>query len=132
MARQLFRRSWFEFPINNFLPRCYLFLLDVMFCHMFNDNINPVVRLRLSMCLCLCVLAVYNKAQAQIISNREFKLWSFLQGTESRVATFHAETCVMSHQSLLCVCVRARVRACVHYFRMHRLFISLTVVSNNI
>ena len=47
----------------------------------------------------VCVLAVYNKAQAQIISNREFKLWTFLQGTESRVATFLAETCVMSHQS---------------------------------
>ena len=51
-------------------------------------------------CLIVCVLAVYNKAQAQIISNREFELWTFLQGTESRVATFLAETCVMSHQSL--------------------------------
>ena len=50
--------------------------------------------------VCVCVLAVYNKAQAQRISNREFKLWTFLQDTESRVATFHAETCVMSHQSL--------------------------------
>jgi len=48
----------------------------------------------------MCVLAVYNKAQAQRISNREFKLWTFLQGTKSRVATFLAETCVMSHQSL--------------------------------
>ena len=48
----------------------------------------------------MCVLAVFNKTQAQIISNREFKLWRFLQGTESRVATFLAETCVMSHQSL--------------------------------
>ena len=26
----------------------------------------------------MCVLAVYNKAQAQRISNREFKLWTFL------------------------------------------------------
>ena len=51
-------------------------------------------------CLCVCVLAVYNKAQAQIISNREFKLWTFLQETVSRVATFLAETSVMSHQSL--------------------------------
>ena len=51
-------------------------------------------------CLCVCVLAVYYKAQAQIISNREFKLRTFLQGTESRVATFLAETCVVSHQSL--------------------------------
>ena len=42
-------------------------------------------------CVCVCVLAVYNKAQAQRISNREFKLWMFLQGTESRVATFLAE-----------------------------------------
>ena len=42
-------------------------------------------------CACMCVLAVYNKAQAQRISNREFKLWTFLQGTESRVATFLAE-----------------------------------------
>ena len=49
-------------------------------------------------CVCVCVLAVYNKAQAHRISNREFKLWTFLQGSESRVATFLAETCVMSHQ----------------------------------
>ena len=48
----------------------------------------------------MCALAVYNKAQAQRISNREFKLWTFLQGTESRVATFLAETRVISHQSL--------------------------------
>ena len=47
--------------------------------------------------VCVCVLAVYNKAQVQRISNREFKLW-----TESRVATFLAEACVMSHQSLNC------------------------------
>ena len=40
--------------------------------------------------MCVCVfLAVYNKAQAQRISNREFNLWASL-----------AETCVMSHQSL--------------------------------
>ena len=51
-------------------------------------------------CVCVCVLAVYNKAQAQIISNCGFKLWTFLQGTDSRVAAFLAETCVMSHQSL--------------------------------
>ena len=65
-------------------------------------------------CASACVLAVYNKAQAQIISNREFKLWTILQATESRVATFHAQTCAISHQSLsrqatksksLCVCV---------------------------
>ena len=43
---------------------------------------------------------MYNKAQAQRISNLEFKLWTFLQGTESRVAIFLADTCVMSHQSL--------------------------------
>jgi len=49
---------------------------------------------------CVCVLAVYNKAQAQRISNREFNLWTFLQGNESIVATFLAETCVMSHQSI--------------------------------
>jgi len=36
--------------------------------------------------------AVYNKAQAQ--------RRTILQGTESKVATFHAETCVMSHKSL--------------------------------
>ena len=51
-------------------------------------------------CVRACVLAVYNKAQAQRISNQEFKLWTFLQRTESRVATFLAETCVMSHQVL--------------------------------
>ena len=35
----------------------------------------------------MCVLAVYNKAQAQRISNHEFNLWAF-----PRVATFHAGT----------------------------------------
>jgi len=59
------------------------------------------------------LLAVYNKAQARRI----------LQETESRVATFHAETCVMSHQSLslslslwggvLCVCMYVCVCVCV-------------------
>ena len=50
-------------------------------------------------CVCVCVfLAVYNKGQAQRISNRE--LWTFLHGTEFRVATFLAETCVMFNQSL--------------------------------
>ena len=53
-----------------------------------------------SVCVCVCFLVVYNKAQAQRISNREFKLWTFLQGTESRMATFLAEICVISHQSL--------------------------------
>jgi len=48
----------------------------------------------------VCVLAVHNKTQAKIISNREFKLGTFLQGTESRVATFLAGTYVMSHLSL--------------------------------
>jgi hypothetical protein len=47
-------------------------------------------------------LAVYNKAQAQRIVNREFQIWTFLQGTELRVATFLAETCALSHQSLSC------------------------------
>ena len=45
-------------------------------------------------CVCVCVLAMNNKAQAQRVSNREFKLWTFLQGTQSRVATFLAEVCV--------------------------------------
>ena len=68
---------------------------------------NNYVYLRLGVCMYMymyiyiyiyvCVLAVYNKAQAQRISNREFKLWTFLQGTESRVATFLAETYIMSH-----------------------------------
>ena len=63
----------------------------------------PVRRWRSTnfMCVCVCVcvcLAVYYKTQR--ISNREFKLWTILQGTESRVVTFHAEACVMSHQSL--------------------------------
>ena len=64
------------------------------------------VRACVRACACTCVrvcdLPVYNKAQAQRISNREFKLWTFLQETESRVTTFLAETCVMSHQSLTC------------------------------
>ena len=47
-----------------------------------------------------CVLAVYNKTLAQRISKHEFKLWTIFQRTESRVGTFHRETCVMSYQSL--------------------------------
>ena len=56
-----------------------------------------------------------------------FKLWTFLQGTESKVATFLAETCVMSHQSIsrqaktnsepLTVCVCARALVCVSWFQ---------------
>jgi len=51
------------------------------------------------MCVCVCVLVVY------IIRHTEHRTvnsnWSFLQGTESRVPTFHTKTCVMmSHQSL--------------------------------
>ena len=61
-------------------------------------------------CVCVCVLPAYNKAQTQIISNREFKLWMILQGTNSRVATFNIETCVMYPQSM---CVSACVRVCV-------------------
>jgi len=55
----------------------------------------------------VCVSAVYHKAQAQGISNREFKLWTFLQETESRVATFHAETCVVWVCVCVCVCMHA-------------------------
>ena len=33
-----------------------------------------------SLARAMCVLAVYNKAQAQKISKREFKLWTILQG----------------------------------------------------
>jgi len=74
------------------------------------------VCVRARVCVCVCVfLAVYNKAQAQRISNHEFKLSTFLQGTESRVATFLAETCAMCHQ-YVCVCVRVceRARVCVY------------------
>ena len=39
---------------------------------------------------------MWNKALAQIISKREFILWTILQGNESGVATFHAETCNVS------------------------------------
>ena len=58
-------------------------------------TLNVCVCVSVYECVCVCVLAVYNKAQAQRISIREFKLWTFLQGIESRVATFLAETCVM-------------------------------------
>ena len=61
-------------------------------------------------CVCVCVLDVYNKAQTQRISNREFKLWTFLQGTESRVATFLAETCVMCVCERVCVSESARLQ----------------------
>ena len=50
------------------------------------NNNELSLSLSLCVCVCVCVLAVYNKAQR--ISNREFKLWTFLQGTESRVTTF--------------------------------------------
>ena len=69
------------------------------------------------------------------ISNREFKLWTFLRGTESRVATFLAETCVMSHQCgmnisgfffyparpkcacvCVCMCVHLSVCPCVYAY----------------
>ena len=58
------------------------------------------VRACVCVCVCVCVV-VYNKAQAQIISNREFKFLTLLHGTESRLATFfNVEACVMSsHQS---------------------------------
>ena len=63
--------------------------------------VSACVRACVCVCVCVCVcLAVYNKAQAQRIANREFKLWTFLQGTESRVATFLAETCVMTKRLL--------------------------------
>ena len=79
-----------------------------------------------AICVCViivssvCVLAVYN-AQAQRISSHEFKLWTFLQGTQSIVATFLDETCVISHQSLanmyvcvcVCVCLSLSLSVCV-------------------
>ena len=37
------------------------------------------------------------------VSKHEFKFWTNLQGTESRVETFHAETCIMSQQSQITV-----------------------------
>ena len=49
-------------------------------------NKNPHISNKTINYVCVC-LTVYNKAQAQIISNCEFKLWKFLQGTEYRVAT---------------------------------------------
>ena len=51
---------------------------------------------RTSVCVCL---TMYNKAHTQSISNCELNLWTFLQGIEPILATFHAETCIMSHQS---------------------------------
>jgi hypothetical protein len=48
----------------------------------------------------MCVLAVWNKAPAQIISKYELKLRTILQGTESRVEIFYAGMSVMSQQSL--------------------------------
>lgn len=57
-----------------------------------------VYRLRLS--VNACVIDVCDKAQVQIISKREFKLWTILRVTESAMATFHAKTCVMSHRSI--------------------------------
>ena len=59
-----------------------------------------------SVCVWVYVLTVYNKAQR--ISNREFKIWTFLMGTEPRVGTFLAETCNVSpvhHRALYSVCV---------------------------
>ena len=53
---------------------------------------------RVCVCVCVCVRVLAMYKQAQRISNRDFKLWTVLRGNESRVATFLAETCVMSHQ----------------------------------
>ena len=58
----------------------------------------------------MCVLAMYNKIQAERISNREFKLWTILQGTEPRVATFHAETCGSAFKY---VCFRDRCKVVI-------------------
>ena len=71
----------------------------------------------------MCVLAVYNEAQAQNTSNREFKLWTFLQGTESRAATFLAETSVCMCLigclcASLCVCVCKFVYLCLCMFSL--------------
>ena len=72
----------------------YIYIYIYIYVYVYVGGVSVCVR------VCVRVLAVYNRAQAQRISNREFKLWTFLQGTESRVATFLAETSVMSHQSL--------------------------------
>ena len=48
-------------------------------------------------CVCLCVclsLWVMNKALAQIISKREFKLWTTHQRTVYKAVMFHADTYV--------------------------------------
>jgi hypothetical protein len=50
--------------------------------------------------VCLSILAGWNKALAQLLSKREFNFWMILPGTESRAATFHAETRLMFHQFL--------------------------------
>ena len=57
-------------------------------------QLTPSLSLSLSLFLCMC-LEVWNKALAQRMSNRKLKLL-----TEFKEATLHAETCVMSHQSL--------------------------------
>ena len=62
------------------------------------------VHMSLCVCVFVCVCAGLstglNKALARIISNCEFKLLASQQCTELRVATFHFEACIMSHQSL--------------------------------
>ena len=65
-------------------------------CQYVSVSVCMCVSVYISECVCLCFfLVVYNKAQVQRISNREFKLWTFLQG----LATFLVEKCVISHQS---------------------------------
>ena len=44
--------------------------------------------------MCVCVLAVCNKALARGLPNRQFKLWTIQQGTDSGAVTVHGETCV--------------------------------------
>ena len=58
-----------------------------------------IVCVCVSDCVCDCVLFlfVWNKALAQIISKREFKIWTILYGNASRVPTF---VC-----AYVCVCV---------------------------
>ena len=70
-----------------------------------------------------------SKVLAQRIRHRDYTISMTHQGTETRVTTFHSETCNVSSVCLclcLCVCVCGCVRACV-WVCEHSVYLKLCV-----
>ena len=60
---------------NPYIVTIYTFVLTVA-----NRNMCVCLCVCVCVCGCVCVLAMYNKAQAQRISNREFKVMDVSSG----------------------------------------------------